>query len=170
MKIAVLLTDDFQDDEYVKPVEAFKKAGHEIINLELKRGRVVKGKKGVVSVTIDESITRVYVEDFDALLIPGGYSPDKLRINDDVVKFVKDFFESGKPVFVICHGQQLLINADVLKGKKITGYRSIIQDLKNAGAEFIDAEVVVDNNLVSSRQPKDLPAFIKACLNKLKSI
>ncbi len=169
MRIAVLVTNGFQDDEYTEPVSAFKKAGHEIINLELKRGITVKGKLGKASVVIDETVRNVYVEDFDALLIPGGYSPDKLRGNDEVVDFVKDFAKSKKPIFMICHGQQILITADVLKGRKITGYRSIIQDLKNAGAEFIDVEVVEDKNFISSRQPKDLPAFIKACLKKLSN-
>lgn len=102
------------------------------------------------------------------MLIPGGYSPDKLRSHDEAVRFVKDFMSSGKPVFSICHGPQLLITADVLKGRKVTGWKSIIQDIKNAGAIFIDEEVVEDDNLVSSRSPGDLPAFIYASLEKLK--
>jgi protease I len=107
------------------------------------------------------------VDDFDALLIPGGYSPDKLRVYEEAVRFVKDFVESGKPVFTICHGPQLLITAQVLKGRTITGYTSIIQDIKNAGATFVDADVVVDKNLISSRTPADLPSFIAAALNAL---
>jgi len=158
----------FEDSEYSKPVNAFKKAGHKIIRVGLKEGEVVKGKKKGTPVKIDKAVTDVSVEDFDALLIPGGYSPDKLRANEDAVKFTKEFAESGKPIFSICHGPQLLITADVLKGRKITGWKSIIQDIKNAGAEFIDKEVVVDKNLVSSRHPGDIPAFIRESLKKLK--
>jgi protease I len=106
-------------------------------------------------------------EDHDALLIPGGYSPDHLRSDGRAVNFVKEFMDKGKPVFSICHGAQLLITADVLKGRKVTGWKSIVQDIINAGAEYEDTEVVVDGNLVSSRQPSDLPAFIEASLDKI---
>lgn len=164
----VIITNMFEDSEYSKPVNAFKKAGHKIIRVGLKEGEVVKGKKKGTPVKIDKAVTDVSVEDFDALLIPGGYSPDKLRANEDAVKFTKEFAESGKPIFSICHGPQLLITADVLKGRRITGWKSIIQDIKNAGAEFIDKEVVVDKNLVSSRHPGDIPAFIRESLKKLK--
>ena len=167
-KIAVIITNMFEDSEYSKPVNAFKKAGHKIIRVGLKEGEVVKGKKKGTPVKIDKAVTDVSVEDFDALLIPGGYSPDKLRANEDAVKFTKEFAESGKPIFSICHGPQLLITADVLKGRRITGWKSIIQDIKNAGAEFIDKEVVVDKNLVSSRHPGDITAFIRESLKKLK--
>jgi protease I len=105
--------------------------------------------------------------DFDALLIPGGYSPDKLRVDEDAVRFARDFIQSGKPIFAICHAAQLLITADVLRGRKLTGWKSIVQDIKNAGAEYIDAEVVEDGNLISSRKPSDIPAFVKAALRKL---
>ena len=167
-KIAVIITNMFEDSEYSKPVTAFKKAGHKIIHIGLKEGEIVKGKKKETPVKIDKAVTNVSVDDFDALLIPGGYSPDILRANEDVVKFTKEFAESGKPIFSICHGPQLLITADVLKGRKITGWKSIIQDIKNAGAEFIDKEVVVDKNLVSSRYPGDISAFIRESLKKLK--
>lgn len=164
----VIITNMFEDSEYSKPVNAFKKAGHKIIRVGLKEGEVVKGKKKGTPVKIDKAVTDVSVEDFDALLIPGGYSPDKLRANEDAVKFTKEFAESGKPIFSICHGPQLLITAQALKGRKITGWKSIIQDIKNAGAEFIDQEVVEDDNLVSSRHPGDIPAFIRTSLKKLK--
>ncbi len=166
-KIAVVITDLFEDAEYTKPAESFRKAGHELIHVGLKEGKTVKGKKTGTTVRIDKAVKDVAVADFDALLIPGGYSPDKLRVDEDAVQFVKEFVESDKPVFAICHAPQLLITAQVLKGRKITGWKSIIQDIKNAGAEFIDQEVVEDGNLISSRYPGDLPAFIKASLDKL---
>lgn len=166
-KIAVLITDGFEDSEYTQPARAFKQAGHELTRIGLKAGETVKGKRGQAQTTIDKTVNDVSADDFDALLIPGGFSPDKLRAHKEPVEFVKKFVESGKPVFAICHGPQLLISAGVLKGRKCTGWTSIVQDIKNAGAEFVDAEVVVDDNLVTSRQPKDLPAFIKKCLEKL---
>lgn len=166
-KIAVIVTDLFEDSEYVRPVEAFKKAGHQIVNVGLAAGKTVRGKRDATPVTIDRAVKEVSAESFDALLIPGGYSPDKLRVDARAVAFARDFMEKGKPVFTICHGPQLLITADVLKGRKITGYVSIIQDLKNAGAIFFDQEVVEDGNLISSRNPSDLPAFIEASLRKL---
>ncbi len=169
-KVAVLITDNFEDSEYSQPAEAFKKAGHELIQVGLKSGVTVKGKKLLgTRVKVDKAAREVEVGDFDALFIPGGYSPDKLRVDDQVVRFVKEFVESGKPVCLICHAPQLLITAQVLKGRKITGWKSLIQDIKNAGAEFIDQEVVEDGNLISSRSPADLPAFIRACSKKLSN-
>ena len=166
-KIGVIVTDYFEDSEYTKPVDAFTEAGHEVVNIDVEAGKVVKGKKENTPVTIDKAVTDVSPADFDALLIPGGFSPDILRANDAPVAFVKDFTASDKPVFMICHGPQLLITADVLRGRQVTGYTSIIQDIKNAGAVFIDSEVVVDGNLVSSRNPGDLPAFIRESMKLL---
>jgi len=165
--IAIIITDMFEDSEYSKPAEAFKQAGHALVHIGLTKGQTVKGKKESTPVLVDQAVKDVSVADFDALLIPGGYSPDRLRIDDDAVRFVKEFVESGKPVFAICHAPQLLITAQVLRGRKITGWKSVIQDIKNAGAEFIDQEVVEDGNLISSRSPQDLTAFIRASLRKL---
>ena len=166
-KIAVLITDMFEDDEYTKPAAAFIKAGHELVHVGLQAGKTVRGKKAGTPVTIDKAVKDVSVNEFDALFIPGGYSPDKLRVDDDAVQFVKAFAESGKLIFSICHGPQLLITAQVLQGRRITGWKSIIQDIKNAGAEYLDQAVVEDGNLITSRYPGDLPAFIKAALAKL---
>ena len=168
-KIAALMTDMFEDVEYTEPAKAFKEQGHEVIHVGLEKGKTVKGKTEGALVTIDEAVSDVSVDDFDALFIPGGYSPDRLRVHEKAVEFAGKFVESGKPVFAICHAPQLLITAQVLKGRKVTGYTSIIQDIKNAGAEFIDQEVVEDGNLISSRNPGDIPAFIEASLNKIES-
>ncbi|MFW6115289.1 MAG: type 1 glutamine amidotransferase domain-containing protein [Thermodesulfobacteriota bacterium] len=165
--IAVIITDLFEDSEYSEPAAAFKDAGHKLVHIGLKAGETVKGKKQATPVTIDRGVKEVSVDEFDALLIPGGYSPDKLRVDEDAVRFAKKFVESGKPVFAICHAPQLLITADVIRGRTITGWKSVIQDIKNAGAEYLDREVVEDGNLVSSRSPADLPAFIEACLKRL---
>lgn len=167
-KIAVLLDDWFEDVEYFKPVGAFSVAGHNIINVGLRTGKIVEGKKEKKKVDIDRSVDEVNVDDFDALFIPGGYSPDKLRAHKEPVEFVKKFVESKKPVFFICHGAQLLITADVLKNRNVTGWKSISKDIQNAGANFIDKEVVEDGNLISSRSPRDLTSFIDKSLKKLK--
>lgn len=167
-KIAVLIADQFEDSEYARPVEVFRQEGYEIVHLGLKAGKWVRGKKGKAEALIDRAVTEVSARDFDALLIPGGNSPSRLRKSADAVRLVRDLVESGRPVFAICHGPQLLAAAGVLKGRRITGYRSIIQEIERAGAQFIDEEVVEDGNLVSSRNPGDIPAFIRASLEKLK--
>lgn len=166
-KIAVILAEHFEDVEYTKPAKAFRDNGHELVIVGLKGGEILKGKRGNASARVEKSVQDVSVNDFDALFIPGGYSPDKLRVDDNAVQFTKEFVESGKPVLAICHAPQLLITAQVIKGRKITGWKSIIQDIKNAGAVFVDEEVVEDGNIVSSRSPDDIPAFIKASLKKL---
>lgn len=166
-KIAVIVTDWFEDSEYSEPAKAFFEAGHELVLIGLQAGQIVKGKKEQTPLKIEKAVSSVSASDFDALLIPGGYSPDKLRVDPGAVRFAKEFVQSGRPVFAICHAPQLLITADVIRGRTLTGYASIIQDIKNAGAEFVDKEVVVDRNLVSSGNPGDLPGFIKASLEKL---
>jgi protease I len=166
-RIGVLIENMFEDSEYKKPAAAFKKAKHELVHIGVKKG-IVKGEKTGIKVKVEKAARDVTAGDFDALFIPGGYSPDRLRSHDEVVAFVKQFAATGKPIFFICHGAQLLITADLLKGRRITGWKSIIQDIKNAGAEYIDQEVVEDGNFISSRYPADLPVFIKASLDKLK--
>lgn len=151
-KIAVLITDEFEDSEFTSPAAEFRQAGHEVITIEKEAGKTVKGKKGEASVTIDKAIDDVRPDEFDALLLPGGHSPDYLRGDSRFVDFTRDFVNSGKPVFAICHGPQLLISADVIRGRKLTAVKPIIIDVKNAGAEFYDQEVVVDKDqLVTSR-------------------
>lgn len=166
-KIAVIIDEYFEDSEYTEPVNAFKEKGHVIVHVGLEKGKTVKGKKQQTPVTINQSLNTVKADDFDALLIPGGYSPDQLRAHESAVAFTRDFMEKDKPVFSICHAPQLLISADVIQGRTLTGWTSIIQDIKNAGATFVDKAVVVDGNLVTSRNPGDLPDFIQAALEKL---
>lgn len=166
-RVAVIIADLFEDSEYTEPAEACRKAGHEIIHVGLQAGQTVHGKKKNTAVSIDLAVRDVRAADFDALLIPGGYSPDKLRADSQAVEFVRQFMEKNKPVFSICHGPQLLITARSLEGRKVTGWKSIRQDIIYAGARFIDEEMVEDGNLITSRSPKDLPAFIRACLAKL---
>lgn len=169
-KIAVVVTDLFEDSEFTEPVKAFKEAGHEIITIEKESGKTVTGKNENEKVSIDKGIDDVTPKDFDALFIPGGFSPDILRGDDRFVTFTKAFANSKKPIMAICHGPQLLITAEVLKGRDVTGFKSIHVDLKNAGANLHDKEVVVcGGNLVTSRTPDDIPAFNRESLNVLQS-
>ena len=167
-KIAVLITDEFEDSEFTSPAEAYSKAGHEVVTIEKEAGKTVTGKQGEAKVKIDKAIDEVSPDEFDALLLPGGHSPDSLRGDDRFVTFTREFVNSGKPVFAICHGPQLLISADVIRGRKLTAVKPIVIDVKNAGAEFFDQEVVIDNDqLVTSRTPDDLPAFNREALRLL---
>ncbi len=168
-KIAVIVTDMFEDSEYWKPVKAFRDAGHTVINVGFLKGYEAKGKTEHTKVVIDRALKDSTADEFDALFIPGGFSPDMLRIDEEAVRFVREFMEDSRPVMAICHGPQLLITARTLIGRKVTGFRSIIQDIKNAGAEFIDAPVVEDGNLISSRDPRDIPDFIRASLKLLQN-
>lgn len=167
-KIAVLVTDMVEDSEYTEPVHAFKEAGHEVINIEKEAGKTVKGKQGEAVITIDKGIDEVNPNEFDVLLIPGGFSPDQLRADDRFVQFTKMFMDEKKPVFAICHGPQLLITAKALEGRGATGYKSIKVDMEYAGATYKDEEVVVcQEQLVTSRTPDDLPAFNRESLKLL---
>jgi protease I len=166
--VGVVIDDMFEDMEYTKPARAFKKAGHSLIHIGLIKGKIVKGKRRKTPVKIDESISKIDPDSLDAILIPGGCSPDHLRGDDEAVNFIQKFFKTNKPIFAICHAPQLLITANVLDGRRVTGWKSIIQDIKNAGAEYVDQEVVEDGNIISSRGPKDIPAFIEASLKRLE--
>ncbi|MBT2599876.1 MULTISPECIES: type 1 glutamine amidotransferase domain-containing protein [unclassified Oceanobacillus] len=168
-RIATVITDMFEDVEYTDPVQSFKEAGHEVITIEKEKGKTVKGKSNDTNVTIDESIDNVNPENFDALFIPGGFSPDMLRGDDRFVTFAKHFMDEKKPVMAICHGPQLLITARSLEGRGATGYKSIQVDMEYAGAKVKDEEVVVcQNQLVTSRQPDDIPAFNRESLKVLE--
>jgi protease I len=148
--------------------EACSRLVSEVITIEKEAGKTVTGHKGEARVTIDRTIDEVSPSDFDALLLPGGHSPDSLRGDERFVTFTRDFVTSGKPVFAICHGPQLLISAEVVRGRKLTAVKPIVIDLKNAGADFYDQEVVVDKDqLVTSRTPDDLPAFNREALRLL---
>lgn len=168
-KIATVITDLFEDIEYTDPAQAFKDAGHEVVTIGKKEGDMAIGKQEDVKVPIEYGIDSADPNDFDALFIPGGFSPDLLRADDRFVEFAKHFMDEKKPVFAICHGPQLLITAKTLEGRDATGYKSIQVDMEYAGAKVRDEEVVVcQNQLVTSRQPDDLPAFNREALNLLK--
>lgn len=169
-KVAFLLADGFEDSEMKNPYEAVKEAGHEAVIIGLEKGAQCDGKKGTVSYKAELGAAEAKSEDFDAVIIPGGSAPEKLRVNDDVVHFVKEMNEQGKLIAGICHGPQVMISADVLKGKAATCYIGIRDDVKLAGADYRDEEVVVSENIITSRTPADEPAFIREILAKLNEI
>lgn len=166
--VAFVLAEDFEDSEFRVPFDALLQAGHVIKILGTQVGVTVKGSKGKETVTIDELISDKDVNDFDALVIPGGYSPDRLRTNEDVVAFVKTFCEAGKIVAAVCHGPSLLIEAEQVRDRTLTSWPSVKKDLQNAGAHWVDQEVVIDGALITSRRPGDLQAFSAAILKALE--
>lgn len=167
-KVAFLLASQFEDSEMKVPYEAVKEAGHEAVIIGLKKDETLKGKKGEASYTADKAISEVKAADYDAVVIPGGSSPEGLRSDPGILNFVKEFNSAGKPIAAICHGPQILISAGLLKGRTITSYPPLKDDMVNAGATFKDEEVVVDQNFITSRTPKDEPAFVRELLQSLK--
>ena len=161
-KVAILATDRFEQEELESPRQALDAAGAFTEIISLKSG-MIRGWKHTDwgdSFEVDQTVDLAEPHEYDALLLPGGViNPDKLRAEAQAVEFVRDFFRHGKPVAAICHGPQTLINAGVVEGRRMTSYKSIQLDLENAGARWVDEKVVVDNGLVTSRQPSDLPAF-----------
>jgi len=172
-RILILATDGFEQSELMKPREALDKAGFETILASLEEGEI-KGwddKDWGKSVTVDLTVDEVASGDYQALLLPGGQmNPDILRMNERVVEIVREFAKAGKPVAAICHAPWLLAEADVLHGKTVTSWPSIRTDLANAGANVVDKEVAVDGNLITSRNPDDIPAFSDALIAAVKEM
>ena len=161
-RIAIVATDGFEQSELLKPQEALKAAGATVEIISLKPGKIqgMEHKEKGKPVTVDRTIDQVKSDEFTALVLPGGVAnPDALRTHENVVSFVREFFDAKKPVAAICHGPWTLIEADVVRGRTMTSWPSLKTDLKNAGARWVDEEVVVDHGLVTSRKPDDLPAF-----------
>jgi protease I len=162
VRVAILATDGFEQSELFEPKKALEEAGAQVSVVSLETGEI-KGWNHTnwgASIEVDLTVDEAAADDFDALQLPGGVmNPDKLRMNEKAVGFVKAFFDAGKPVGAICHAPWTLIEAGVVKGRTVTSYESIKTDLENAGAKWVDAEVVTDNGLVTSRKPDDIPAF-----------
>ena len=169
-KIAILTENGFEEVELTSPKKALEEAGAtvHIVSPE-EKVKAMKEKEWSIELPVDVNIKNANAADYDGLLVPGGViNPDLMRINEDCVEFVRSFFKAGKPVAAICHGPQLLIEAGVVKGREMTSYPSVKTDLINAGAKWVDKEVVVDNGLVTSRSPKDLPAFNKKIVEEFR--
>lgn len=166
-KVLVLTADDFEDVELRRPVDALRHAGHEVVVAGNQAGQSVTGKRGEETVETEIGFREADVDDYDLLVVPGGYAPDKLRLEPFAVKLVHAFDRQGKPVAAICHAPSLLIDAGVARGRRLTSWPSIRVDLVNAGADWVDAPLVVDGNIITSRQPDDLDDFCRCLLSTL---
>ena len=167
-KVAVIVTDEFEDIELTSPQEAIEEAGHEVVIIGDEANSEIVGKHGAKA-TVDLSIADAKPEDYDGLLIPGGFSPDHLRGDSEgrYGTFAKYFTKNDVPTFAICHGPQILIDTDDLNGRTLTAVLNVRKDLSNAGAQVVDESVVVDKNIVTSRTPDDLDDFNREIVNQL---
>ena len=163
-KIVAIADNDFEDLELMYPVIRLREEGADVTVAGPKAGEVYKGQKGI-PITSDIAFSDMKADTFDAIVVPGGWAPDKMRRDDDVLRCVKEMDEAGKPIAQICHAGCVLVSADVLKGKKMTSTPAIKDDVQNAGATWVDETVVVDGNLVSSRNPGDLPNYMREIIN-----
>lgn len=171
IRVAILATNGFEESELIEPKRALEKEGAEVLIISPENDQIKGWKNGNWSdaIKVDARVDQVSATDFDSLLLPGGViNPDLLRRDMTSVNFVKSFFEEHKPVAAICHGPQMLIQAEVTNGRTLTSFASIRKDLENSGARWVDEEVVVDSGLVTSRSPKDLPAFNKKMVEEFR--
>ena len=172
-RIAVMATDGFEQSEFKKPIKALRNEGFLVDVISLRKGKIKgwKNTKWGKKFNVDETINQALSTNYDMLVLPGGViNTDTLRTSKLAVRFVTDFFEQEKPVAAICHAGSILIETGLLKGRQLTSYKSIKTDLINAGADWKDAEVVVDNKLITCRCPADLPAFCKSIIEELKKV
>jgi len=167
-KIAILAEDDFEDSELIEPMRAMKNAGAKVLLIGSGSKETYRGKRGCVTVRVDATADKVKAEDFDAIIVPGGYAADRMRLHQSMVELVRKAYELGKVVAAICHGPQLLISAEIVGGHQVTSWPSLAVDLRNAGAEWVDAPVAQDGNIITSRKPADLPRFNTAIIEALR--
>lgn len=170
-KIAILATDGFEKSELFKPLEALKQEGATVDIISVKVGEIKSwdGDNWGKSISVDKMVDDANQADYHSLVLPGGVAnPDLLRTHDNVLDFIRSFFKSGKPVAAICHAPWLLISANVIENRNVTSYHSIKDDVINAGAHWVDESVVVDQGLVTSRNPDDLPAFIAKIIEETR--
>jgi len=167
--IAVLVEDSYQELEFWYPLLRFLEAGAEVLVVGSQMGATYTSKYGYPA-TADVSAADISAADFDAVVIPGGYAPDRMRRHPAMVSLVREMGNAGKVVAAICHGGWMLCSADIVRGRQATGFFSIKDDLVNAGARYVDAEVVRDGNLVTSRVPEDLPAFCREVIAALEGV
>jgi protease I len=158
-RIACLLASGFEDSEFRVPYDRLRQAGYLVEIIGVRAGEKLEGEHERETATTDFGIDEVQVADYQGLLIPGGYSPDKLRADQRFIDFVKEFDATRRPLAAVCHGPQLLLAAELQRGRTLTAWKTIQSDLRQAGANVVDQEVVVDGNWITSRRPDDLPAF-----------
>jgi protease I len=169
-RVAMLVEDGFEDRELTGPLDALRAAGATVTIVGPTAGAPFTGKRGGSIVTSDLAAGAARMKDFDALVIPGGYAPDKMRMRHAMVDLAREAMESNKPVAAICHGPSLLISSNSLKGRTLTCWPSIAIDVKNAGGRYVDKPVVEDGNLITSRKPDDVPAFSDAIIRALAKV
>jgi protease I len=169
-RVAMLVEDGFEDRELTGPRDALREAGVTVVLVGPTAGTEFTGKRGQAVVTSELAAGSARMKDFDALVIPGGHAPDKMRMRHAMVDLARDAMESGKPVAAICHGPQLLISANALRGRTLTCWPSIAIDVKNAGGLYVDKPVVEDGNLITSRKPDDVPVFSEAIIRALSKV
>ncbi len=167
-KIAVLVENGFEDVELLYPYYRFQEAGYRVEVVGPEAGVVYSGKKGG-SITSTLAPGDVDLDEYAAVIVPGGWAPDRMRTKPGLVQLVRDADSKGIVIAAICHAAQLLVEADILRGRKLTCFKAVITDVRNAGGEYLDQEVVVDGNLVTSRTPPDMPAWCRETLRVLKS-
>lgn len=165
-RVAVLVEDEYEDSELTGPVETLRAAGLEVVLVGPVAGRTYTGKKGT-TVIAELAAGKARARDFDAVVIPGGHAPDRMRMRHAMVDLVRDMVGAGKPVAAICHGPQLLISVNALRGRTVTCWPSIAIDVKNAGGLYVDKPVVVDGNIITARKPDDIPPFSQAIIHAL---
>ena len=169
-RVAILAADGVERVELEQPRQALDQAGAKTILLSIKTGEIAARNHDLEdagSFAVDGQVSEATIDDFDALLLPGGtVNPDQLRMNDSAISFVRDFVDSGKPVAAICHGPWTLAEADRVRGRRLTSWPSVRTDLRNAGAEVVDEQVITDGTLTTSRSPDDLPAFCERILQE----
>jgi protease I len=168
-RIAVLAEEDFEDSELIEPLRAMKDAGAKVVVVGSGSKNSYRGKRGEVTIKVDTTAEKVKADDFDAIIVPGGYAPDKMRLHQPMVELVRKAYDLDKIVAAICHGPQLLVSADIVRGRRLTSWPSIAVDLKNAGADWVDEPMVKDRNLITSRKPADLPKFNRAIIEALRA-
>jgi protease I len=169
-RVAMLVEDGFEDRELTGPLEALREAGATVTIVGPTAGAAFKGKRGEAVVTSELTAGTARMKDFDALVIPGGHAPDKMRMRHAMVDLAREAMETGKLVAAICHGPQLLISAGTLRGRTLTCWPSIAIDVKNAGGLYVDKPVVEDGNLITSRKPDDVPVFSEAIIRALSKV
>ena len=169
-RIALLVENDFEDTELTGPRDALRAAGATVVIVGPTANTEFKGKKLGTVVTSDLAAGSAKPNDFDAVVIPGGYAPDKMRMRHAMVDFTRDMYEAGKPVAAICHAPSLLISANAVRGRTLTCWPSIAVDVKNAGGLYVDKPVVEDGNLITSRKPDDVPMFSEAIIRALSKV
>ncbi|MFW6102251.1 MAG: type 1 glutamine amidotransferase domain-containing protein [Chloroflexota bacterium] len=165
--IAILAEEDFEDSELMEPLRAMKDAGVRVLIVGSGSKKSYKGKRGSAEVKVDMTADKVEASQFDAIIIPGGYTPDKMRLHQPMVDLVRKAHAEGKIIAAVCHGPQILISADIVKGRRVTSWPSVAVDLKNAGAIWVNEAMVRDGNIITARKPADLPKFNKAIIEAL---